>query len=153
MGDFLGEFQTAAGEIVPHPEANAAPTDTDYLDSIIEEETNGDFNSGQRKLLAGITQLFNHAVRRFGEKAVENGVPAGVRVGANLAHISTTPFADLVRRRSRTVCQQEFVLELTLLISLLCQRTTVSCWVLEMRPLLLFTFHKPDDFLGEFQTE
>merc|ERR1712174_80567 len=123
-----------------------------------EEETNGDFNSGQRKLLAGITQLFNHAVRRFGEKAVENGVPAGVRVGANLAHIPTTPagdrrklqagitsysitpFADLVRRRSRTVCQQEFVLELTLLISLLCQRTTVSCWVLEMRPLLLFTF-------------
>merc|ERR1712118_177091 len=53
---------------------------------------------------------------------------------------SITPFADLVRRRSRTVCQQEFVLELTLLISLLCQRTTVSCWVLEMRPLLLFTF-------------
>merc|ERR1712188_15828 len=45
--DFLGEFQTAAGEIVPHPEANAAPTDTDYLDSVIEEETNGDFNSGQ----------------------------------------------------------------------------------------------------------
>merc|ERR1712188_319504 len=66
---------------------DAAPTDTDYLDSVIEEETNGDFNSGQRKLLAGITQLFNHAVRRFGEKAVENGVPAGVRVGANLAHI------------------------------------------------------------------
>merc|ERR1712182_97400 len=65
---------------------------------------------------------------------------------------SITPFADLVRRRSRTVCQQEFVLELTLLISLLRQRTTVSCWVLEMRPLLLFTFHKPDDFLGEFQT-
>merc|ERR1712057_23037 len=65
---------------------------------------------------------------------------------------SITPFADLVRRRSRTVCQQEFVLEPTLLISLLRQRTTVSCWVLEMRPLLLFTFHKPDDFLGEFQT-
>merc|ERR1739848_722181 len=38
---------------------------------------------------AGITQLFNHAA------------------------------ADLVRRRSRTVCQQEFVLEPTLLISLL----------------------------------
>merc|ERR1712157_545922 len=53
---------------------------------------------------------------------------------------SITPFADLVRRRSRTVCQQEFVLEPTLLISLLCQRTTVSCWVLEMWPLLLFTF-------------
>merc|ERR1712048_365539 len=103
--DFLGEFQTAAGEIIPHPEANAAPSDTNYLDSVIEEER----NSG-RKLLAGITQL------------------------------SITPFADLVRRRSRTVCQQEFVLEPTLLISLLRQRATVSCWVLEMRPLLLFTF-------------
>merc|ERR1712048_103399 len=43
---------------------------------------------------AGITQLFNHAVRRFGEKAVENGVPAGVRVGANLAHIPTTPVGN-----------------------------------------------------------
>merc|ERR1712188_356756 len=87
--DFLGEFQTAAGEILPHPEANAAPSDTNYLDSVIEEER----NSG-RKLLAGITQLFNHAVRRFGEKAVENGVPAGVRVGANLAHIPTTPVGN-----------------------------------------------------------
>merc|ERR1719158_2138069 len=87
--DFLGEFQTAAGEILPHLEANAAPSDTNYLDSVIEEER----NSG-RKLLAGITQLFNHAVRRFGEKAVENGVPAGVRFGANLAHIPTTPVGN-----------------------------------------------------------
>merc|ERR1711897_37674 len=53
---------------------------------------------------------------------------------------SITPFADLARRRSRTVCQQEFVLEPTLLISLLCLLATVSCWELEMRPLLLFTF-------------
>merc|ERR1711959_609878 len=53
---------------------------------------------------------------------------------------SITPFADLVRRRSRTVCQQEFVLEPTLLTSLLCLlRATVSCWELEMRPLLPFT--------------
>merc|ERR1712057_13547 len=37
---------------------------------------------------------------------------------------SITPFADLARRRSRTVCQQ---------------RATVSCWELEMRPLLPFT--------------
>merc|ERR1712182_199943 len=85
------------------------------------------------------TQLFNHAVRRFGEKAVENGVPAGVRVGANLAHIPTTPAGDR-RKLLAGITQQEFVLEPTLLISLLCQRTTVSCWVLEMRPLLLFTF-------------
>merc|ERR1711933_42567 len=122
--DFLGEFQTAAGEIVPHPEANAAPTDTDYLDSVIEEETNGDFNSGQRKLLAGITQLFNHAVRRFGEKAVENGVPAGVRVGANLAHIPTVP-AD--------------------------NRKLLG--IGDAAPIAIhLPFHKPDDFLGEFQT-
>ena len=122
--DFLGEFQTAAGEIVPHPEANAAPTDTDYLDSIIEEETNGDFNSGQRKLLAGITQLFNHAVRRFGEKAVENGVPAGVRVGANLAHIPTVP-AD--------------------------NRKLLG--IGDAAPIAIhLPFHKPDDFIGEFQT-
>merc|ERR1712157_593246 len=122
--DFLGAFQTAAGEIVPHPEANAAPTDTDYLDSVIEEETNGDFNSGQRKLLAGITQLFNHAVRRFGEKAVENGVPAGVRVGANLAHIPTTP-AD--------------------------NRKLLG--IGDAAPIAIhLPFHKPDDFLGEFQT-
>merc|ERR1711933_564734 len=52
---------------------------------------------------------------------------------------SITPFADLARRRSRTVCQQEFVLEPTLLISLLCLLATVSCWELEMRPLLPFT--------------
>merc|ERR1711981_1206512 len=87
--DFIGEFQTAAGEILPHSEANAAPSDTNYLDSVIEKER----NSG-RKLMAGITQLFNHAIRRFGEKAVENGVPAGVRVGANLAHIPTTPVGN-----------------------------------------------------------
>merc|ERR1712057_2579 len=99
--DFLGEFQTAAGEIVPHPEANAAPTDTDYLDSVIEEERNPG-----RKLQAGITQLFNHAVRRFGEKAVENGVPAGVRVGANLAHIPTTPAGD--RRKLQAGITQLF---------------------------------------------
>merc|ERR1711977_606772 len=55
---------------------------------------------------AGITQLFNHAVRRFGEKAVENGVPAGVRVGANLAHIPTMPAGD--RRKLQAGITQLF---------------------------------------------
>ena len=73
---------------------------------------------------AGITQLFNHAVRRFGEKAVENGVPAGVRVGANLAHIPTTP-AD--------------------------NRKLLG--IGDAAPIAIhLPFHKPDDFLGEFQT-
>merc|ERR1711977_226554 len=73
---------------------------------------------------AGITQLFNHAVRRFGEKAVENGVPAGVRVGANLAHIPTVPAGN---------------------------RKLLG--IGDAAPIAIhLPFHKPDDFIGEFQT-
>ena len=170
--DFLGEFQTAAGEIVPHPEANAAPTDTDYLDSIIEEETNGDFNSGQRKLLAGITQLFNHAVRRFGEKAVENGVPAGVRVGANLAHIPTVPAGDrrklqagitqlfnhAVRRFGEKAVENGVPAGVRVGANLAHIPTTPAdnrklLGIGDAAPIAIhLPFHKPDDFLGEFQT-
>merc|ERR1739848_690507 len=57
---------------------------------------------------AGITQLFNHAVRRFGEKAVENGVPAGNRKLLGIG--DAAPIA------------------------------------------IHLPFHKPDDFIGEFQT-
>merc|ERR1712072_392074 len=70
-------------------------------------------------------QLFNHAIRRFGEKAVENGVPAGVRVGANLAHIPTVPAAG--------------------------NRKLLG--IGDAAPIAIhLPFHKPDDFIGEFQT-
>ena len=71
--DPLGELKMVTTEVLPHEETNA-PVQTRKLQSE-----------------GGISGLFEHAVRRFGEKAVQNGVPAAVRVAANEAGVPTTP--------------------------------------------------------------
>jgi len=71
--DPLGEVKMVATEVLPHEETNA-PVLTRKLQSE-----------------GGISGLFEHAVRSFGEKAVQNGVPAAVRVAANEAGVPTTP--------------------------------------------------------------
>ena len=59
----------------------------------LSDQITGSFQDAGRKLQSegGISGLFEHAVRRFGEKAVQNGVPAAVRVAANEAGVPTTP--------------------------------------------------------------
>merc|ERR1712182_171997 len=107
--DFLGEFQTAAGEM---------------------------YHTLRRTQHLLIQIIWIVLLRKKQMEILTQG--SGSFWLASPSY-SITPFADLARRRSRTVCQQEFVLEPTLLISLLCLLATVSCWELEMRPLLPFT--------------
>ena len=59
----------------------------------LSDQITGSFQDAGRKLQSegGISGLFEHAVRSFGEKAVQNGVPAAVRVAANEAGVPTTP--------------------------------------------------------------